>query len=165
MPARRRTVHVCIRIPDVDVHGSRAVHAAPVPGAVEEDYLRVAGLVRAGEWCTYGDISTAVRGDPWGARAVGRAAATHPDFPNAHRVLRSGGAVAEEWGVAEGLGPDECRRRLEAEGVAFGADGRARPEFRVAWDELVLRDRAHGAGPRPSGRLRPSRRPPPGARR
>lgn len=120
----------------------------------EDDYVRIAGLVRAGEWCTYGDISTAIRGDSRAARAVGRAAATHPGFPAAHRVLRSGGAIAEEWGgIAEewggqeGLGPAECRRRLEAEGVGFTADGRARPEFRVTWDELVLRDRERGSAP------------------
>lgn len=110
----------------------------------ENEYVRIAGLVRPGEWCTYGDISTAARGDARAARAVGRAAAAHPGFPAAHRVLRSGGAIAEEWGAAERLGPAECRRRLEAEGVAFTPDGRARPEFRVTWDELVLRDRAGG---------------------
>ena len=130
----------------------------------EDDYVRIAGLVRPGEWCTYGDISTAARGDSRAARAVGRAAATHPGFPDAHRVLRAGGTIAAEWGGQEGLGPAECRRRLEAEGVAFTADGRARPEFRVTWDELALRD---GRAARPvaeRAEVRPGRRPP-GARR
>lgn len=119
-----------------------------MPPPPEDDYIRVAGLLEPGEWCTYGDISTAVRGDRHGARAVGRAAATHPGFPNAHRVLRAGGTIAEEWGGAEGLGPAECRRRLEAEGVAFTPDGRAGPEFRVTWDELALRDGAAGGARR-----------------
>lgn len=135
-----------------------------VAARAEDDYVRIAGLVGPGEWCTYGDISTAARGDARAARAVGRAAATHPRFPAAHRVLRSGGTIAEEWGGAEGLGPAECRRRLEAEGVVFTADGRAGPEFRVTWDELVLRDGASGSAARPSPPVKPGRRPP-GARR
>ena len=125
--------------------------------------MRIAGLLRPGEWCTYGDISSAARGDARAARAVGRAAATHPGFPAPHRVLRSGGTIAEQWGGEEELGSAECRRRLEAEGVIFGADGRARPEFRVTWDELVLRDRAGGT-PGACGPVRPGRRRP-GARR
>ena len=40
-----------------------------------------------------GDISIAVRGDMHAARAVGRAAAKLPEFPNPHRVLQSGGII------------------------------------------------------------------------
>jgi alkylated DNA nucleotide flippase Atl1 len=122
--------------------------------------VRIAGLLRPGEWCTYGDISTAARGDARAARAVGRATASHPAFPAAHRVLRSGGAIAEEWGMEAGLGPAECRRRLEAEGVSFTADGRAGPGFRVTWDELVLRDGASGSGAHRRPPVRSGRRPP-----
>lgn len=137
------------------------MHAATVATPTEDAYVRIAALLRPGEWCTYGDISTAARGDARAARAVGRAAATRPDFPHAHRVLRSGGTVADGWGVADGLGPAECRRRLEAEGVAFTVDGRAGTEFRVTGDELALRDRSGQAG----GALSPGRRPPPAGRR
>ena len=75
-----------------------------VAARAEDEYVRIAGLVGPGEWCTYGDISTATRGDARAARAVGRAAAAHPGFPAAHRVLRSGGTIPEEWGAAQGLG-------------------------------------------------------------
>ena len=110
-----------------------------MPPSPEDLYLRMASLVQPGEWCTYGDVSAAVRGDARAARAVARAAATHPGFPNAHRVLRSGGVIAKGWGGDDGPGPAECRRRLEAEGVVFTPDGRAGPEFRVTGEELVLR--------------------------
>jgi len=111
--------------------------------ATAEPYIRVAGQVRKGEWTTYGDISIAHRGDTLAARAVGRAAATLAMFPNPHRVLKEGGLVPEGWHDHEGRGPDECRRRLEAEGVSFTDDGRADPAHRVTWDVLVDRVDGH----------------------
>ena len=108
----------------------------------EPPYLRIAGLVRAGEWTTYGDLSMAVRGDANASRAVGRLAATHPGFPNPHRVLRAGGRPAD----AGGDWPEESRRRLEAEGVRFGPGGVADPARYVEWHELVSRREGHEAG-------------------
>jgi DNA-binding MarR family transcriptional regulator/alkylated DNA nucleotide flippase Atl1 len=103
-------------------------------------YLRIAGLVRAGEWTTYGDVSIAVRGDVKGARAVGAAAANLPHFPNPHRILREGGVIPDGWRTTDGQhGPEECRRRLQADGVTFDDAGRASPAQRVQWDTLVSR--------------------------
>lgn len=104
-----------------------------------EAFMRLASLVRMGEWTTYGDISIAVMGDHRGARGVGRAAAAVSDFPNPHRVLMQGGRISPDWKSAEGLGPEECLRRLEEDGVRFD-QGIADGAQRVAWDELMRRD-------------------------
>lgn len=111
---------------------------------MEERYASVARLVRRGEWTSYGDISAAVHGSPGSARAVGRAAATYDDFPNAHRVLRADGSVARGTGSCS-RGPLTVRERLEREGISFDRGGRAERAKRVEWDELAQR-----AGLRPS---------------
>jgi alkylated DNA nucleotide flippase Atl1 len=103
-------------------------------------FARLASRIQPGEWSTYGDISIAVRGDVKAARAVGRAAATQRDFPAPWRVVKEGGFIHQHWLDAEGRGPEEARRRLEAEGVKFDKDGRAQREFRVGWDVLLERD-------------------------
>jgi alkylated DNA nucleotide flippase Atl1 len=109
--------------------------------ATADPYLAIAEQVRQGEWTTYGDISVAVRGDTNGARAVGRAAAMLEHFPNPHRVLQSGGRIPPGWKSTESEepNPDECRRRLEIEGVDFDEHGRASRRQYVAWDVLVER--------------------------
>jgi alkylated DNA nucleotide flippase Atl1 len=112
---------------------------APRYRVTAEPYMRLAKLVPPGRWTTYGDISIAYRGDNKAARAVGRAAATLPTFPNPHRILREGGAIPDAWHDDKGRGPEECRRRLEAEGVKFTEDGRADPAYRLTWDELLER--------------------------
>jgi alkylated DNA nucleotide flippase Atl1 len=112
---------------------------APRYRPTADPYLKVAGLVRRGEWTTYGDVSIAQRGDSRAARAVGRAAATLDDFPNPHRILLEGGRIPEGWRDGRGNGPEECRRQLENEGVSFTDDGRANMARRVTWD--VLRER------------------------
>jgi alkylated DNA nucleotide flippase Atl1 len=114
--------------------------------ASSQPYLEMARLVRRGEWTTYGDISIAVRGETSGARAVGRAAATLPHFPSPHRVLQQGGSIPEGWRDSQGRGPDECRRRLEQEGVLF-RDGLAETTKRVMWDELVHRSESQAGEP------------------
>jgi alkylated DNA nucleotide flippase Atl1 len=105
-----------------------------------EAFMRIAAHVSRGEWTTYGDISIAVMGDHRGARGVGRAAAVVPSFPNPHRVLMQGGSISHDWKSPEGLGPEECRRLLEEEGVTFDDDGVADPKQRVTWDELMRRE-------------------------
>lgn len=107
-------------------------------------YLLAAQQVRAGEWTTYGDLSIALRGDDKGARAVGRAAATLPDFPNPHRILKAGGVIPAEWHDDHGAGPEECQRRLSHEGISFDAQGRAEPGKRVSWEDV--RERLRRAG-------------------
>ena len=107
---------------------------------LNETFMRVAAHVHPGEWTTYGDISAAVRGDKRAARAVGRAAATEDEFPNAHRVLRSPGQISRGVGAcAQGQGVDGVRDRLLAEGVVFDERGRADPARHVHWDELRRR--------------------------
>ena len=102
--------------------------------------LAVAALVRHGEWTTYGDIGVAALGGR-AARMVGRLAATHRRFPNAHRVLRAGGRLADDGHAAR------RRKRLEAEGIRFDEAGRADPGRRVDWCDLEAR-RCAGAGGR-----------------
>jgi alkylated DNA nucleotide flippase Atl1 len=104
-------------------------------------YLQLASLVRPGEWTTYGDISIAQREDTHAARAVGRAAATLPDFPIPHRVLLEGGAIPSSWHDADGKGPEECKRRLEAEVVGFIEDAVADSARRVTGDVLLERQK------------------------
>jgi alkylated DNA nucleotide flippase Atl1 len=99
----------------------------------------MAQQLRAGEWTTYGDIALAAHGDVRAAREVGWAAATYSGFPNAHRVLKAGGLIAAGWRDHQGRGPEECQRRLEAEGIAFSR-GRADPQRHVP--AHVLRQRA-----------------------
>ena len=98
-------------------------------------FAAVAAQVRRGEWTTYGDISTAARGDPRWARAVGNEAANSNEFPTPHRVLGRGGIVTRG---SEGAEVERARARLEAEGVRF-TSGRADPARRVHWDELARR--------------------------
>jgi alkylated DNA nucleotide flippase Atl1 len=105
-------------------------------------YLELAALVQPGEWTTYGDISIAHRGDTRASRAVGRAASTLSDFPNPHRILREGGIIPSAWHDDEGQGPEECRRRLEAEGIRFTDEGAADLSQRITWDVLVERQKA-----------------------
>jgi alkylated DNA nucleotide flippase Atl1 len=109
-------------------------------------YLLAAQQVRQGEWTTYGEISIAVKGDIQGARAVGRAAATLPDFPAPHRVLNKGGVVPPQWHSEGGGGPEECEQRLAAEGVTF-VDGHADPARRVLHTGLVKYVSSESAGP------------------
>lgn len=103
--------------------------------------LAVARLVRNGEVTTYGDVSTVAFGHSQGARAVGRAAATIADFPNPHRLLMNGLRISPGWTSHEGLGPEECERRLRQEGVDFTEGGTVLPTFRVPVDELARRYR------------------------
>lgn len=105
------------------------------------DLVRMAGLVRRGEWTTYGDVSAAARGDKRAARAVGAAAARDPRFPSPHRVLAGGGVISRPGDASSEGGLAEIRRRLESEGIGFDKRGRADPARHVHWDEL-----AHRAG-------------------
>lgn len=107
-------------------------------------YLLAAQHIQRGEWTTYGDVAVAVRGDDRGARAVGRAVATLPSFPNPHRILRAGGTISPEMRFLDGSGgAEECQRRLEEEGISF-ADGHADPARRLGWEELRERLRVAG---------------------
>jgi hypothetical protein len=127
-----------------EVPGLKPIHwrLAPQFRATADPYLDAAERVRSGEWTTEGDISIAVRGDTRGVPAVGRAASTLDEFPNAHRVLHPGGVLPDERRSTDAhavLDPEDCRQLLENEGVTFDADGRARHEHYVPWHVLVER--------------------------
>lgn len=119
---------------------------SPPYRGTSDPYVRMAGFTRPGEWTTYGDISIAVRGDMSAARAVGRAAAKLAYFPAPHRVLKSGGIVPPTWKSDDSSSPDpeECVRRLKAEGVAFCDNGHADRTYYISWDVLVERSEQEG---------------------
>lgn len=96
----------------------------------EDAILLVSRLLAPGEWTTYGDVAVAA-GRMGAARLVGRLAAVHPGFANAHRVLAAGGRISRPDVAAAA----RCRRALEAEGVGF-TGRRADPARRVGWNEL-----------------------------
>lgn len=110
-------------------------------GAVHADAATVAtivGLIRPGEWATYGDISEVAVGSKAASMAVGNILATNQAIPHPHRVLASGGRIPKGWLSHDGLGPEECARRLSEEGVGT-VNGSATPAARVSAN--VLRQR------------------------
>ena len=85
----------------------------------------VLAKIPKGHWISYADVCTAAGGDT--RQAIGLNQRLIRDQPkNAHRVLKSTGAVAE-GALGDGM---IVRRRLEKEGLTFTA-GRADPERRV----------------------------------
>jgi alkylated DNA nucleotide flippase Atl1 len=109
-----------------------------------QQILRVAKLVREGEYTTYGDISQVVYGHPKGAQAVGRVAARLPEFPKAHRILEQHGLIPLHWKHTDGTGdPKDAARLLEQDGVGVlkEKDGRfyAHPRHHVGHETLSAR--------------------------
>jgi len=53
-------------------------------------------------------------------------------------VLQSGGIITPGWRPTDAYGadPEECRRRLESDGVRFDERGRASRDDYIAWDAL-----------------------------
>lgn len=109
-----------------------------VPRADTESVIAVTGLLQAGEWTTYGDVSTAIRGDAAASMAVGGILASNADVPNPHRVLNAGGVIPPKWTSSNGEGPEECIRRLESEGVTV-TNNKAAPSRYVPAETLIAR--------------------------
>jgi methylated-DNA-protein-cysteine methyltransferase-like protein len=89
---------------------------------MKEHVYALLQTIPEGRVTTYGQLA-AWLGNPHYARAVGNILHDNPDpsrYP-CHRVVNSRGCVAE--GYAFG-GPEAQRKRLEAEGVVFGGNGR-----------------------------------------
>jgi alkylated DNA nucleotide flippase Atl1 len=106
------------------------------PPAGGDRILRAAEVIPEGFWTAYGEIAIAATGRQTAARAVGRAAARNPAFPNAWRVIHADGSIPDGWGGGSG-GPERCRELLEAEGVKF-INGRADPTQKILADEIEL---------------------------
>ena len=77
--------------------------------------------IPAGKVVTYGQLAAAV-GNPNAARAVGNILHKNPDPANipCHRVVNRKGEVSEAYAFG---GAEAQRKRLEAEGIVFEADG------------------------------------------
>ena len=104
--------------------------------------LRASHLIEKGEWTTYGDLAVAVSGNVKRARSVARIASTNPAFANPHRVLNAGGKIHPDWHDDEGLGPEECERRLRKDGISF-VDGKAqgiRINYETIQERLAAED-------------------------
>lgn len=84
----------------------------------------IARQVPYGRVITYGAIAR-LMGDPRKARQVGWAMTLAPERIPAHRVINSQGEVSGGYAL-------ERKKKLEAEGVVFGEDGRVDLE-RYLW--------------------------------
>lgn len=114
-----------------------------------QSILRAAGLVRRGEFTTYGDISQVVYGHGRGGQAVGQVAMRDPEFPHPHRVLAKGGQIPATWAHTDGTGSAEDARRLleqDAVKILHDDDGRlyAHPRHYINHEELSARLRQSG---------------------
>ncbi len=98
--------------------------------------LRAACVLPSGLWTSYAEIAEATTGTRRAARAVGRVAARHADFPNAWRVIHADGSIPKGWGGG-GAARVRCRELLEAEGVRF-VRGRADPAQKLLAEEIEL---------------------------
>jgi alkylated DNA nucleotide flippase Atl1 len=101
--------------------------------------IDAANSLKAGEWTTYGDISQVVYGHARAGLAVGRVMSSSPDVKYAHRVLGAGGWIPDMWRSDEGLGRDECVRRLREEGVEVSDDYFAHGRHAVGHEEIAKR--------------------------
>jgi alkylated DNA nucleotide flippase Atl1 len=102
--------------------------------------IQVGGLVEAGEWTSYGDISQVVYGHFRGGLAVGQVVSRLPERDAwAHRVLLYTGQIPAEWRSDDGLGPTECARRLREEGVEVDSELFAHGRHHVTHEELSRR--------------------------
>ena len=87
-----------------------------------EKIYEIVKTIPAGKVATYGQVAI-LTGNANLARTVGNALHINPDPANipCHRVVNSKGKLAEFYAFG---GADAQRKRLEAEGVAFDANGK-----------------------------------------
>lgn len=97
-----------------------------VPADFDAEVRALVAQIPAGRLVTYGQLAR-LMGMPGYARRVGRALAGAPAGIPCHRVVNNAGRTAPGWA--------EQRTLLEAEGVAFRANGCA--DLRqFGWEEL-----------------------------
>lgn len=109
--------------------------AAPAPSGFAAAVLAAVRRIPRGRVATYGDVAL-LAGKPGAARTVGGllAAATERGVPY-HRVVGADGRVGGSSGPA-GMGDAGAAaraRRLRAEGVDVGRDGRIADFERLGW--------------------------------
>ena len=80
-----------------------------------------ANVLKGEVWTSYGEICFLTYGHNQAGLALGRVMSTSPEVVNAHRVLAHTGRIPDGW-VGAGGGPDECKRRLVAEGIEVSDD-------------------------------------------
>lgn len=105
---------------------------------------QVMAAIPTGCWMSYQDLAVASGGSAGAGMAVGGYLANTTDMPaGVHRVMRSDGTISPNWQGATG-GPEECRARLETEGLKFDSRDRADPAKRwmPAGDEVAGNDEA-----------------------
>jgi hypothetical protein len=137
-------------VPGTGPHRWRLSEAHRRSPAVFERY---ASSVRPGEWTSCADLSIAGRGDLFAARLVCWAAEHVDGFPNAQRVLLTGGVPHPSDHEHQRRRPAEIRGLLIGEGLAFTSAGSAAPSRRVTWDQLRDRVRGTSAAHGPNGRM------------
>jgi hypothetical protein len=105
--------------------------------------IDTANLLEPGEWTGYGEIGFVVYGHWQAGLAVARVVSRSTEVKYPHRVLEHTGHIADGW-IGDGGGPEECRRRLVAEGVEVSDDMFAHMRHFVGHERLVerLRNRA-----------------------
>ena len=87
-----------------------------------EKIYEIVKMIPSGKVATYGQVAT-LAGNANLARTVGNALHINPDPASipCHRVVNSKGKTAEFYAFG---GADAKRKRLEAEGVVFDANGK-----------------------------------------
>jgi len=101
--------------------------------------VETANLVEPGEWTGYGEIGQVVYGHGQAGQAVARVVSRLDDVEHPHRVLEHDGHIPDGWVDGQGHGPEECSRRLVAEGVEVSDDSYAHGRHRVEYEELIRR--------------------------
>jgi uncharacterized protein with ParB-like and HNH nuclease domain/alkylated DNA nucleotide flippase Atl1 len=126
---------------------------APLPGVEEpvagRDWRPLHAALASlpdGAWTTYSDVAELIGSHPV---PVGQYIATTLRLLNGHRVLNADGSIAAGFRWGDPADTRNVREVLEAEGVRFGADGKADPHQRLGADDLadLLSDTAEPVAP------------------
>ena len=106
----------------------------PETNAIWKALARVLAEIPAGAWTTYGDVAAVIGTHPV---PLGQRVANH-EAPNAHRILKADGVIADNFRWGEPDRDDDPRSVLEAEGVEFDETGAANPAQRLTAEDLAV---------------------------